>query len=741
MTKRSLPMLGHTRGNRLAITCELKCGSACSHPVPNTSDNRRFRDIVDAAISRRTALGLGGGLTAAVVVGAATAAPAAADHGNPPKGGGKLRFEAIDPVARTVDDMTVPEGYDWTPIIRWGDPLFEDSPEFDLENQTRESQSAQFGYNCDYLNVISDGRNDRSGYLVTNHEYTNENIMFSPQQRTSNRRDVVDAAIAAHGLSIVDLERDKQGEPWSYVRGGRRNRRITGFTPFSVDGPAAGSELLRTVEDPEGRTVLGTLNNCAGGTTPWGTVLSGEENFDQYFIGTGSPEEERIGIAPGPTSRRWDLVHPRFNLNNEGYAHEANRFGWIVEIDPEDPESTPVKHTALGRFKHEAGTVTISRDGHAVVYSGDDQADDYVYKFVSSKRYRRGDKAHNMTLLSEGTLYVARFEGDSPAGEIDGSGALPSDGAFDGVGTWVPLARGEESLVPGFTVEEVLVNTRLAADEVGATKMDRPEDVEPNPVTGKVYIALTNNSGRSADEVDEANPVAVPEGGNRDGHVIELIEDDGDHTSESFGWNVLLLAGDPETSETAYFSGFPVEKVSPISCPDNLAFDSHGTLWISTDGQPGKIGYADALHKVTLEGPDRGRVEQFLAVPADAETCGPVIHDRDDSVFVAVQHPGEGGDWGAHTSYFPDFVPEGPLSGDEVAVPRPSVVQVFSTSGHNGHGPGKGKENGKGKGRGRGRRDGESRRQGRWAESGPRRGEWNDGRGHGHGRGRGGRGD
>ena len=731
MFKRPLPMVGHTRGNRLAITCELKCGSACSHPVPNTSDNRRFRDIVDAAISRRTALGLGGGLTAAVVVGAAGAAPALADHGTAPKGGGKLDFEAIAPVPRTVDDMTVPEGYDWATIIRWGDPLFEDSPEFDLENQTRDSQSAQFGYNCDYLNVISDGQSDRAGYLVCNHEYTNENIMFPPQQLTSNREDVVDAAIAAHGLSIVDLERDKQGEPWSYVRGGRRNRRITGFTPFTVDGPAAGSDLLKTVEDPEGRTVLGTLNNCAGGTTPRGTVLSGEENFDQYFIGTGKPEEERIGIAPGPTSRRWDLVHPRFNLNNEGYANEANRFGWIVEIDPEDPESTPVKHTALGRFKHEAGTVTISRDGHAVVYSGDDQADDYVYKFVSAKQYREGDKAHNMTLLSEGTLYVARFEGDSPAGEIDGSGAVPSDGAFDGTGTWVPLVQGEESLVPGFTAAEVLINTRLAADEVGATKMDRPEDVEPNPVTGKVYIALTNNSGRSADAVDEANPVAVPEGGNRDGHVIELIEDDGDHTSLSFGWNVLLLAGDPETSESAYFSGFPVEKVSPISCPDNLAFDSRGTLWISTDGQPGKIGYADALHKVTLEGPERGRVEQFLAVPADAETCGPVIHDRDDSVFVAVQHPGEGGEWGAHTSYFPDFVPDGPLSGEEVAVPRPSVVQVFSTAGNKGRGAGNGRD--RDHGRGRGRRDEGNRGRGRWAESEHRSGEWNDGRGHGPG--------
>ncbi|MGP9538688.1 PhoX family protein [Brachybacterium sp. AOP43-C2-M15] len=680
MLLRHLPMLGHTRGNRLAITCELKCGSACSHPVPNTSDNPRFRDVAEAAISRRSALGLGGGLAAAVVVGAnvANAPRASADHGNPPEGEGTLPFDAIAPVPRAVDDVTVPRGYDWTPIIRWGDPLFEDSPEFDLEDQTGQSQSQQFGYNSDYLNIISDGDDGRTGYLVNNHEYTNENIMFSPEFIASRPEDVVETAIAAHGFSIVDLEREGPGEPWSYVRGGERNRRITGTTPFTVDGPAAGSELLRTTEDPDGMTILGTLNNCSGGTTPWGTVLSGEENIDQYFIGTGAPEEERFGIQPGPTSRRWDLVHPRFNLNNEGYANEANRFGWIVEIDPEDPESTPVKHTALGRFKHEAGTVIIARTGHAVVYSGDDQVDDYIYKFVSRRVYREGDKAHNMTLLSEGTLYVARFDGNSPEEEIDGTGAVPSDGSFDGSGTWIPLVRNNRSLVPGFTVEEVLVNTRLAADTVGATKMDRPEDMEPNPVTGKVYVALTNNSGRTAEGADEANPVGLAEGGNRDGHVIEIVEQRDNHTSERFGWNILLLAGDPEVSETAYFSGFPVDQVSPISCPDNLAFDSEGTLWISTDGQPGKIGYADALHKVTLEGEERGRVEQFLAVPADAETCGPVIHDRDNSVFVAVQHPGEGGEWGAHTSYFPDYVPSGELSGDLVAVPRPAVVQIYA---------------------------------------------------------------
>ncbi|MGO1886231.1 MAG: PhoX family protein, partial [Citricoccus sp.] len=574
MLKRHLPMVGHTRGNRLPITCELKCGSACSHPVPNTSDNSHFRDIANAAISRRAALGLGGGLAAAVVIGANALdnAPAAvADNGVFPKGGGKLPFTAIAPVERSVDDVTVPEGYDWTAIIRWGDPLFADSSEFDLEHQTGASQASQFGYNSDYLNVISDGGNDRTGYLVNNHEYTNENLMFSPEYIKSNPKDVVEAAIEAHGLSIVDLKRAGKGQPWEYVVGGRRNRRITGSTLFTVDGPAAGSDLLKTKDDSTGTKVHGTFNNCAGGTTPWGTVLSGEENFNQYFVGTGAAAERRIGIAPGPTSRRWDTVDPRFNLNNEGYANEANRFGWIVEIDPEDPTSTPVKHTALGRFKHEAGTAVISRDGHAVVYSGDDERNDYAYKFVSRKKYRKGDKKHNMTLLSEGTLYVAQFHGNSPESEIDGSGAVPSDGDFDGWGRWIPLVKNDKSLVPGFTVEEVLVNTRLAADTMGPTKMDRPEDFEANPVTGKVYMALTNNSQRDADAIDEANPVP----GNRDGHVIEMIERRGDHTSERFNWNILFLAGDPnQEGNHAYFDGVPLDQVSPISCPDNLAFDS-----------------------------------------------------------------------------------------------------------------------------------------------------------------------
>ena len=322
-----------------------------------------------------------------------------------------------------------------------------------------------------------------------------------------------------------------------------------------------------------------------------------------------------------------------------------------------------MKHTALGRFKHEAATIRIAPSGHVVAYSGDDERFDYVYKFVSRRTYddsgTSAARRRNMTLLSEGDLFVAQFTGDSPVSEITGTGALPTDGAFDGSGTWLPLVQDGQSRVPGMSVAEVLVFTRLAGDAVGATKMDRPEDVEVNPTTGHVYTALTNNTqrgiagtGRRA-PVDEANPRT----GNRDGYVLELVEADNDPTRTTFSWNLLLVCG-PANTAGAYFGGYQ-GPVSPISCPDNVAFDSAGNLWISTDGQPGTIQLADALHKVTLTGPERGKVEQFLAVPRDAETCGPVIHDRDDMVFVCVQHPGENGTWAAQRSYFPDYLTPG----------------------------------------------------------------------------------
>ncbi|TDN88557.1 PhoX family phosphatase [Microbacterium sp. BK668] len=692
-SRRSLPMADHARGKRSAVTCQFKCANACTKPECNTSSNETFQQVAARALSRRAVLGLGAaGALALTFAGNASGAPGAAAldldafgpglPDLPPKGLSKLPYQAIAPVPANVDQFVVPSGYRWAPIIRWGDPLFTESPVFDIGAQSAEAQALQFGYNSDYLDIIPD-KSLTTGVLVNNHEYVNLNIMFptSPAPDAAEIRRRGDIAKMAQGLSVVELERGRYGDPWEYVVDGRRNRRITVETVFELTGPAAGTDLVRTADDPEGRWVRGTLGNCAGGTTPWGTILSGEENFDGYFAwAADTPAQRRYSAtSTNSTSTGWETYDPRFNAHDPAFVNEPNRFGYIVEIDPYDPTSTPKKHTAMGRFKHEGANVHLAKDGRVVAYMGDDERNDYLYKFVSKHKISKSRKK-NLTLLSEGDLYVAKFSGDSPAPEIDGTGELPADGAFDGSGIWIPLTKNGKSVVPGFTTAQVLVYTRLAADAVGPTKMDRPEDVQPNPWTGKVYAALTNNSTRgTAYPVDEANPISRDPGtlavtGNRYGHVIEITETSG-HAGTTFGWSILLLCGDPKVFQSTYFAGFPADKVSPISCPDNLAFDAAGNLWVATDGAPSTIGYNDGLFKIPLEGSDRGFVQQFLSVPRDAETCGPVIHDWEGKVFVAVQHPGERGSFEQPTSRFPDYGSSAP--GDTSDAPRPSVVQVF----------------------------------------------------------------
>ncbi|WP_458111726.1 PhoX family phosphatase [Arthrobacter sp. R1-13] len=678
-----LPMLGHTKGKRSPVTCALKCDNACSGEVCNTSSNSYFRDIASATMSRRAALGFGAaGALAVVLGGSLSSAETAVADGGPglapaAKKGlrSRLQFTAIAPVDAAVDAVTVPEGFTWKPVIRWGDPLFSDAPAFDLSNQTAAAQERQFGYNNDYTDILEiPGSKGRRAVLFANHEYTNDAIMFPPSMPADQVRAV---GAAAHGLSVVELERQNARKPWTYVQDAPLNRRYLNETVYELTGPAAGSELVKTVADPSGKAIKGTLGNCAGGTTPWGTILSGEENFQGYFAAAGtSAADKRYGLTSSATARGWELDDPRFDTRNAGYVNESNRFGWIVEVDPFDPTSTPKKHSSLGRFKHEGANVIVADSGHVVAYSGDDERFDYLYKFVSRDKYIEGDRAHNMTLLSAGNLYVAKFTGNSPLAEIDGSGALPADGEFDGTGQWLPLVVDGASAVAGMTVAEVLVYTRLAADKVGPTKMDRCEDVEPNPFTGKVYVACTNNSDRGKAGKEGATEVN-PRNLNRDGHIVEITES-GDQTATNFNWNLLMVCGDPAQGDVTYFSGFPVDKVSPISCPDNLAFDSVGNLWISTDGAPSGIGKADGLFKVTLEGAERGRVEQFLAVPQDAETCGPIIHDAERNVFVAVQHPGEDGTFAEPRSLFPDYVAAGAVAAPGTArAPRPSVIQVF----------------------------------------------------------------
>ncbi|WP_329265873.1 PhoX family protein [Streptomyces pseudovenezuelae] len=676
-----LPLINAVHG-RSALTCRFRCGDACFHPAPNTSANPYVGDVIATALSRRSMMRAAAVVTVAAAAGTAgtvVTAPSAqaapqAPAGRKPQGKAArgLRFTPVAP--NTADTVTVPAGYAQNVVVRWGEPILRGAPAFDPEKQTAAAQAGQFGYNNDFLALLPlPGERGRQ-VLVANHEYTDEVLMFRGYDAAAPTREQVEIAWAAHGLSAVVVEENKKNGALTVVPRHHLNRRVTATTEFRLTGPAAGSDLLKTSADPTGRTVLGTLNNCSGGTTPWGTTLHGEENFNQYFANASRATDKRYGIGTGASERKWERFDKRFDVAQE--PNEVHRFGYVVELDPYDPSSAPRKHTALGRFKHEGATVRLTHDGRPVVYSGDDERFDYFYKFVGSKRMKHGSgravREHNLSLLDEGTLYVARLTGDSPAIEIDGTGKLPADGEFDGSGEWIPLAtataRGAVSHVEGMSADEVFVFTRLAGDKVGATKMDRPEDIEPNPRTGKVYVALTNNTNRGVGAnapADEANP----RNANKHGHILELTERWNRADSTAFAWTLFLVAGDPEDPAT-YFAGFPKDQVSPISCPDNVAFDPHGNLWISTDGN--QLGSHDGLFGVATRGERRGELKQFLTVPTGAETCGPLVQDR--RVLVAVQHPGEIS--GATVEKPASTWPDGPGK-----IVRPAVVAVWRRDG------------------------------------------------------------
>ncbi|KAA0099742.1 PhoX family phosphatase [Mycolicibacterium sp. P1-18] len=669
------------RSARQHVTCRYKCGDACSQPVPNGSTNEYFGDVV-RRVSRRTLLRSTGVTVLAVGAGSALAAcstdapPTASPEPEPVKPSVGMNFASVAP--NSEDAVVIPDGYRQAVVISWGDPIVAGAPPFDVTKQTAAAQRGQFGFNNDFAGLLPvPGSADRF-LLVTNHEYTTEQFMHPGYDAERPTREQFDISIAAHGLSVVEVTRTANGlKP---VMGGY-NRRITADTPMTLTGPAAGTDFVKTAADPTGRTVLGTFANCAGGVTPWGTVLSGEENFHGYF---GAPEGasvspvrsdqfKRYGVKPEATERKWETFDPRFDV--VATPNEVNRFGYVVEVNPWDAASQPVKHTAMGRLKHEGATIYVTADGTVVSYTGDDERFDYMYKFVSGKKVQPGSSreamAHNMTILDEGTLYVAKLSSDIPGDQIDGSGTLPAKGSFSGTGTWLPLLRSgpngqAESLVPGISPVEAAVFTRIAADKAGATKMDRPEDFEANPKTGKVYVALTNNDERGTP--GEAAPDAAnPRNDNKSGQILELTDD---HAGTTFTWELLLVCGDPAAADT-YFGGFDKSRVSPISCPDNLAFDSHGNLWISTDGNA--LDSNDGLFAVALDGPNRGETKQFLTVPLGAETCGPVV--TDDLVTVCVQHPGESDD-----NSVDDPLSRWPEGGNGTA--RPSVVAVWRDAGN-----------------------------------------------------------
>jgi len=476
------------------------------------------------------------------------------------------------------------------------------------------------------------------------------------------------------------------------VKDSRFNRRITADSPMELQGPARGDALMRTSADSDGVLARGTFGNCAGGETPWGTYLTAEENIQDYF-GNLEALKARKDVDPRIVDAHrywrmwkqhslygWENVHARFDLAQE--PCEPFRFGWIVEIDPRDPQRAPIKRTALGRFAHEGASPVVAPDGRIAVYMGDDDKFEYVYKFISTGRFDAKNPAANRDLLGAGTLHVARFDAS-------------------GRGQWLPLVydeKGPLNAAAGFRNQaEVQIKARAAAHLLGATPMDRPEDVEADPVSGRIYIACTRNESRASEattrpysgrEIDSGPNAANPRGHNEYGHIIEIREAGDDHASLDFNWEVFILAGDPQRgrlitdvadlqpgklqSGDTYFAGYATPAdLSPIGSPDNIGFDTAGNLWIVTDGtQPHEIN--DGCWACPTTGSDRGKLQQFMSGPVGAEICGVQFTPDNRTLFFSIQHPGEGSSVESPKSHWPD--------GGENQ-PRASVIAVRRTDG------------------------------------------------------------
>lgn len=639
----------------------------------NPSPEPTLGDIVQRRFNRRELLRGALGLTAVGVLGRLLASePLQAQQGGEQRFAASTRF-SFSGLEHGIDRTHhVAPGYRADVLLRWGDAVLPDAPVFDPHAQSADAQRRQFGYNNDFIGFIPlpfGSGSSEQGLLCVNHEYSDEDMMFANADRAMelSAREIAVIEMASHGGSIVELR--KIDGRWRVVPDSRYARRITALdTEMRFAGPAAGNARLRISDDPEATRVLGTLNNCAGGITPWGTWLMAEENFHGYFSGRlrNNPERsnyERYGV-PG-ARYDWAEFDPRFDLDAE--PNGANRYGWIVEVDPLDPQSVPVKRTALGRFKHEGAASIVNGDGRLVVYSGDDQRFEFLYRFVTAGRVNMQDRSANRDLLDHGTLYAARFDDD-------------------GRMTWLPLVYGSSGLDPsnGFHSQaDVVIEARRAATLLGATPMDRPEDVEANPANGHVYVMLTNNSRRSGGQVDAANPRAA----NLWGHVLELIPEGGDHAANRGRWEILVKAGDPANPSQAAAWNPATGSNEWFACPDNCAVDPAGRLWVATDQGSAwrhKSGTADGLWALETEGVGRGMARMLFRAPVGAETAGPCFTPDGRTLFVAVQHPGADG-----TKDFPGFNRRSTFDDpatrwpdfDQQMPPRPSVLVITRDDG------------------------------------------------------------
>ncbi|NEH60486.1 DUF839 domain-containing protein [Rhizobium leguminosarum] len=589
--------------------------------------------ILEEGVRRRSVLK---GFLAAM--GAAALSPALGTaHAEAP--GSSLTFPELKRVRDTADHW--PEGYERQILARWGDALFSDSPEFDIATLDGKAAERQFGYNNDFTQFLPLPWGEKSsdhGLMVVSHEYATPFLMF-PGLTDENYREKlthnqIRAIMAALGVSIFEVK--KTDGKWVIVKDGKYNRRVHMSTEIGISGPAAGDDRLKTKADPTGTVVFGTISNCNGGITPWGTMLSGEEGAMDVFSGDYKklPNQELV------ERQGWDedendiysvsRVEPRFKFEEE--PNEWMRFDWVVEIDPFDPSAKPVKRTSLGRMTHEGAQCCVAPDGRVVVFMGDDDDFEYIYRFVTRDPWNPNDRAANKDLLDHGTLDVAKFE---------------SDGSMH----WIPLIAGQGPLTAeaGFKSQaDVVLATRAAADLVGATPMDAPEGFIPHLGTGKLYVAMTENEDRlpkveGGDEKEMVN-IANPRGPNPHGHLLELAAPGGpekpDYAADSFKWDVFILCGDPAKAEDQAMFHPATTSAGWFTDPDNLAVDPAGRLWVTTDGPPPE-GIADSVYVMDTEGPGRALPKLFYIAPVGSEACSPTFTADGSSAFLSVQHPGE----------------------------------------------------------------------------------------------------
>ena len=599
-----------------------------------------FDRVLARALARRGFLGGALALGGIATLGGAM--------GNAPARAQSSRFAFAALPASGEDTVRLPPGYKAEIVLRWGDPLWSDGAGFDPETRgTAASQARAFGDNTDGMEIF-----DHQGriLLVVNNEYANRKVIWGNRaEGWPETDDDIEKGLLAHGVSVVELAQDATG--WHPVIDSPFNRRITPRTEMEITGPARGNPLMQTEADPTGSTSFGTWNNCGSGKTPWGTYLACEENFNGYFSAAdpdfkASPELERYGISARDWGYGWARIDSRFDVATN--PNEPNRAGYVVEIDPRDPGSTPKKRTALGRFKHENAECVLARDGRLVIYMGDDERGEFLYRYVSERAYAPG--ADTDDLMVNGTLHAAKFH-DS------------------GTGEWLALTPE----TTGLTQAEICIHTRLAASAVGATTMDRPEWVAAHPEIAELYCALTNNKDRGFRPNAGGDPTPAsgpnPRAANIYGQIVRWRPLGGDHGADGFDWDLYALAGNPAVHSDAYAGSENITESNMFNAPDGLHFSPSGLLWIQTDGNDSDTGpfKGQGNNQMLAGDPATGEIRRFLTGPNECEIAGLCWAPDHRTMFVGIQHPGDNGG-----NHWPD-------GGD--SVPRSAILAITRLDG------------------------------------------------------------